>query len=120
MKKDAAESHCLLSGTYGDYTPSIKTCEYWFRRCKSGDFDTEDKERPGHPKKIEDEESGTLLDEDPCQTQDELSESLGVNRSIISRCLHAVGMIQKQGYCVLYELKPRDVERGFFTCEQLL
>lgn len=55
-KKRAVESHRLLSETYGDHTPPIKMCEYWFRRFKSGDFDTEDKERPGQPKKIEDEE----------------------------------------------------------------
>ena len=55
-KKSTAESHRLLSETYGDYTPSIKTHEHWFGRFKSYDFDTEDNERPGHPKKIENEE----------------------------------------------------------------
>jgi len=68
-KKSAAESHQLLLETYGDYTPSIKTCEYWFRRFKSGNFDTEDKERPDQPKKFEDKDLEALLDEDPCQTQ---------------------------------------------------
>jgi len=29
-------------------------------------------------------------------------------------------MIQKQGNWVPYELKPRNVERRFFTCEMLL
>jgi len=29
-------------------------------------------------------------------------------------------MIQKQGNWVSYELKPRNVERRFFTCEILL
>jgi len=29
-------------------------------------------------------------------------------------------MIQKQGNWVLYELKSKDVERRFFTCEQLI
>jgi len=29
-------------------------------------------------------------------------------------------MIQKQGNWIFYELKPRDVERRFFTCEQLI
>ena len=29
-------------------------------------------------------------------------------------------MIQKQGNWMSYELKPRDVERRFFTCEQLI
>jgi len=31
-----------------------------------------------------------------------------------------MGMIQKQENWVLYELKPRNVERRFFTCEQLI
>ena len=31
-----------------------------------------------------------------------------------------MGMVQKQGYWVPHELKPRDVEHRFFTCEQLL
>jgi len=31
-----------------------------------------------------------------------------------------MGMIQKQGNWVPYELKPRDVGRRFFTCEQLI
>jgi len=31
-----------------------------------------------------------------------------------------MGMIQKQGNWVSYELKPRDVERRFFTCKQLI
>jgi len=29
-------------------------------------------------------------------------------------------MIQKQGNWLPYELKPRDIERWFFTCEQLI
>jgi len=31
-----------------------------------------------------------------------------------------MGMTQKQGNWVPYELKPRDIERRFFTCEQLI
>ena len=37
----------------------------------------------------------------------------------ISKRLKAIGMIQKQGNWVAYELKPRDVERRLFDCEQL-
>lgn len=119
-KKSAAESHRLLSDTYGDYTPSIKTCEYWFRRFKSGDFDTIDKDRPGQVKKFEDEELEALLAEDSCQTQEELAASLGVTRAAISKRLKALGFIQKVGNWVQYELKPRDVERRFCMSEMLL
>jgi len=38
-----------------------------------------------------------LLDENPCQTQEELVESLGVALPIISMHLKALSMIQKQG-----------------------
>jgi len=61
----------------------------------------------------------SLLDEDPCQTLQDLAESLGVDFSTISKRLKTMGMIQK-GNWVPYELKPRDVERRFFICEQLL
>jgi len=80
----------------------------------------ENKKRAGRPKLIEDTELEALFDEDPCQTQEELAESLGIARSIISIHLKALEMIQKQGNWIPYELKPRDLERRFFICEQLL
>ncbi|KAG5316951.1 MOS1T transposase, partial [Pseudoatta argentina] len=81
-----------------------------------------DKKRSGQPKKFEDEEVEALLevDQDPSQTQEELAKSLNVDRSTISKHLKAIGMIQKQGNYVLYELKPRDVKRRKITCELLL
>jgi len=45
---------------------------------------------------------------------------LGVTQQAVSVRLRVMGMIQKQGNWVLYELKLRDVERRFFTCEQLI
>ena len=66
----------------------------------------------------EDAELEALLDEDSCQTQKELALTLGVTQQTISYCLKSLEMIQKQG--ILYELKPRNVECRFFTCEMLL
>jgi len=43
-----------------------------------------------------------------------------VTQQTISYRLKSLGMIQKQGNWVPYELKPRNVERQFFTCEMLL
>jgi len=61
-----------------------------------------------------------LLNEDSCQTQNELALTLGVIQQTISYRLKSLGMIQKQGNWVPYELKPRNVERRFFTREMLL
>ncbi|EGI62887.1 Mariner Mos1 transposase [Acromyrmex echinatior] len=118
-KKTAAEAHRELQKVYGDAALSETTCRDWFRRFKDDDFDVDDRPREGRPKTFEDAELEALLDEDPCQTQEELASVLGVTRQAISKRLHALGMIQKQGTWVPYEL-PRDVERRFFVCEQLL
>ena len=118
--KKAAEAHQLLFEAYPEYASSVASYERWFVRFRNGDFDVRDKERPGQPKKFEDSELETLLSEDSYQTQQNLADSLGVDRSTIAKRLKALGMIQKQGHWVPYELKPRDVERRFYTCEQLL
>ena len=55
-----------------------------------------------------------------CQTQEELAESLGVAQQGISKCVEAMGIIQKKGNWVPYQLKPRDVVWRFFDSEQLL
>lgn len=90
-KKSAAEGHKIIVETYGDHAPSNTTCKEWFRRFRSGDFDVCDKERPGQPKHFEDPELQALLDEDPCQTQKQLAEALGVTQQTISNRLKAMG-----------------------------
>ena len=97
IKKTAAESHRILVEVYGEHAPAERTCQKWFARFKSGDFGLENKERPGQPKKFEDEELEALLDEDCFQTQEERAESLGVTQAAISKRLKAAGYIQKQG-----------------------
>ncbi|UYV68292.1 SETMAR [Cordylochernes scorpioides] len=118
--KSATDGHRLLCEAYGKHALSIKSCEYWFRRFKSGDFDTRDKERGGRPIKFEDAELEALLDEDSSQTQEELAETLGVTQQVISNRLKIMGMVQKQGNWVPYELKPGNIERRICTCELLL
>ncbi|KAG5321439.1 MOS1T transposase, partial [Pseudoatta argentina] len=120
QKKSAAEAHRILVQTYDDNALSDTTCRDWFRRFKNNDFELEDEERSGAPKKFQDKELEQLLDEDPSQTLSELGKILQVDESTVSKRLKGLGMIQKQGHWVPYELKPRDVERRFGTCELLL
>jgi len=120
QKKSATlcnETYRILVETYGDYVLSETTCTDWFRRSKNNDFDVEDKERSGAPKKFENELE-TLLHENSYQTLPKLAESSRVNHITISKRLKVLGMIQKQGHWVLY--KAEDVEQCLFTCELLL
>jgi len=59
------------------------------------------------------------LHEGSYQTQEELPGSLGTTQQVISKRLKAMGMIQKQGNWLPYDLKPKDVERRLFSCELL-
>ncbi|KAG5313033.1 MOS1T transposase, partial [Pseudoatta argentina] len=93
QKKSAAEAHRILVQTYGDNAPSDTTCRYWFRRFKNNDFELEDKERSGAPKKFQDKELEQLLDEDPSQTLSELGKILQVDESTVSKRLKGLGMI---------------------------
>ena len=76
LKKGATEAHRLLSEAYSEF----RVCQQWFARFKSGDFDTEDKERSGPSKKFEDEELEALLDQDSCQTEEKLAKTLEVTQ----------------------------------------
>jgi histone-lysine N-methyltransferase SETMAR len=119
-KKNASEAHRIVADVYPGFAIDVRMCQRWFARFKTGDFGVEDKERPGQEKKFEDADLEALLDTDPSQTQEEIAEALGVTQQAISHRLRSLGMIRKVGNWVPYELRPRDVERRFFACEQLL
>ena len=77
FKKTAAESYRLLLEAYGQYAPSQDTCERWFRRFESGDFDTRQEGRQGTwktAKKFENVELQALLDGDDSETQKQVSK----------------------------------------------
>ncbi|GBP56766.1 Mariner Mos1 transposase [Eumeta japonica] len=98
----------------------IRYAETGFDASKIMDFELEDKECSGAPKKFEDEKLEELLNQNRCQTLTELGKTLQVDESTVSKCLEVLGMIQKQGYWIPYELKLRDFERRFLPCELLL
>lgn len=85
--KSAADSYRLLFETYPNHVPNEATCRRRFVRFRNGYFGVKDKERPGQVKKFEDESLEVILDHDPCQTQSQLAELLGVSVMAISKCL---------------------------------
>lgn len=95
LKKTVTETFEMISEAYPDIALDRRTCQRWFARFKSGDFNVENKERPGQVKKFEDAELEALLAQNPCRTQQELADSLGVDRTTVSKRLRALGMVQK-------------------------
>ena len=83
-------------------------------------INTSNKEREGSPIKFQDAEFEAILDQDSCLNQEELAGTLRVTQQTILNRLKAMSMMQKQGNWVPNELMPRNIERRFFMCEQLL
>lgn len=120
LKKSAAEAHQTLFEAYGDKAPSYPNCRFWFQRFKSGDFDVEDKDRSGQPNKFEDEELQALLDLDSTQTQKQLAQHLGVTSMAISKRLHAMGKIHKEGKWLPHELTESAIANRFNIAVSLI
>ena len=115
LKKSATGCHRLLVEAYGNHTLTVQIVENCFRRFKSGDFNLKDKEGPGQPKKFEDPELEAFLDQDPCVTLSMMSDKFNVDVSTVSKRLKTMGVIQRQGNWVPYQLKPIDIERRLVT-----
>nr|KAF6369023.1 hypothetical protein mMyoMyo1_010429 [Myotis myotis] len=120
LKKSAAESYCIPREAYGEYASSQDTCERWFKCFKSVGFDVKDKERPGQPKKFENQQLQALLDEDGCQTQKQLAERLNVAQQTISDHLQAMGKILKEGKWVPHQQNERQMENRKVISKMLL
>ena len=69
------------------------TCRDLCRCLKSNDFDVDDKKCSDTSKKLKDKELEASLHEDSYQVQAELAESLGVDHTIVSKCLKTLGKI---------------------------
>ena len=105
MKKSAAEAHRMLSNIYSEAAISERMCREWFQRFKNGDFDVEDRHSGGKEKM---QNWRHYLS----KTRVKIKKNWHDHWLNISKRLKAMGMIQKQGNWVPYELKPRDVEAG--------
>lgn len=64
-----AHTHRLLAHDYGAHAPSDFTCRKWFKQFRTSDLSLANKKRGKPLKKFEIADLEQLLDEDPCQTQ---------------------------------------------------
>lgn len=111
LKKNASETQRFICEAYDDGIISIHTCQEWFQRFRSGNFDLSDKERSGRSKNMSNDELQALLDQDSAQSVRELA-ALGVHFTVSER-LHTMGKIQKD-----WEMDVGNVGNGFHMNSQ--
>nr|CDS34566.1 Mariner Mos1 transposase [Hymenolepis microstoma]CUU97805.1 Mariner Mos1 transposase [Hymenolepis microstoma] len=118
-----AEAHWITSDTYGKTAISDRTC--WSGmvptfKVLSGDFAVEDPHSGGREKFVEDAEL-EASDSRVKLKKNYRNHWVGISEQAILKRLKQLGMIEKEEYWVLHNLKSRgDVERRLFACEQLV
>ena len=88
----------------------VQTVQKWWFEFK----------REGRPEKCLDNDLQALFDKNSCQTQQELAEVLGVDRTTIARHLKAIGKIAKVGKWVPHQLSETNKNERIDTCHSLL
>ena len=78
-EKKCQEAQQMICVALGEAAVSYSTYKKWFRRFK-----------------VDDEELEQLLDANPCFTQSELAQELGVIRQAIAKHLQKLGRIHKK------------------------
>ena len=68
LEKNATQAKTSICLVYGDFALDVRTCQRWFDRFSSGDFDLNDKDRPGRPIEANYFLLEELLEQDPRQS----------------------------------------------------
>ena len=104
LQKNAVQAAKSIQSVYGVDVSDKRTCQRWFDRFRSEDFDLNDKERSGRPVEADDNRLEELLEEDPRQSSRELALALSVTHTTVLNRLHALGKVQKVGKWVPHKL----------------
>ena len=83
----ATNSICLVNN---DLALDVGTCQRWFARFSSGDFDLNDKDRPGRPIEANDSLLEELLEQDPRQSTRNLAIQLNCSFNTVLNRLRAL------------------------------
>ena len=117
--KNATEGTRGICSTYGDVL-KVNKCQRWFRKFESGDFDLSDGHHSGRPTKLDDDLLVSLVESDPRQSIQELSEKLNYSWSTIQEHVKNVGKVNRHGIWLPHHLSENNKIQRRTICNALL
>ena len=99
---------------------TIRTCQRWFQRFKSGDLSLEDKPRTGRPQEVSNDDLLEVVEENPRVTTDELAIMFDCSNSTIFEHLKSLGKKCKAGRWVPHTLTANNRTQRLSICTSLL
>ena len=98
----------------------VRKCQRWFSKFKSGNFDLSDSYRSGRPTTLDNDMLRAEVEANPCQTIEELSNTLNQPWSTIQEHLQQIGKVSRAGVWVPHNLSEENKANRSTTCNLLL
>ena len=95
---------------YGEGVIDESMARKWFARFKNGNFDIKDMPCSRKPSEFDEDHLKALLKEESCQISCELAEKMNCDQKTILNHLHSMGLAERLGVWVPYELSENNKE----------
>ena len=118
--KNAVQARKKLSDVYGEDVLTVRQCQNWFAKFRSGNFDVEDTPRSGRPVEADEDTIKALVDANRRITTREIAERLNLSNSTVHNHLKRIGLISKLDIWVPHALTERNLCRRVDVCDLLL
>ena len=116
---NATKATEAITEIYGQVL-TVRRCQFWFKRFKSGNRDCRDAPKSGRPSNFDDNVLKSLVESDPRLTIEELSQKLACPWSTVQLHLKRIGKSNRMGIWTPHELSQDNKDERRNTCISLL
>jgi histone-lysine N-methyltransferase SETMAR len=92
---NAAKHSRNICNVFGTNAVTEGTCQFWFKKFCSGNFNLSNKPHSGRPSMVGEQVLKQMVTENPRQTSQELTERLNADHSTVLDHLHNLKMVSK-------------------------
>lgn len=118
--KNAVQARKKLTDVYGEGVLTVRQCQNWFAKFRSGNFDVEDAPRSGRPVEADKDAIKALVDVNRRITTREIGLRLNLSNSTVYDHLKGLGLSSKLDVWVPHVLTERNLCRRIDVCDSLL
>ena len=95
-------------------------CQHWYRKFRSGNFDLPNDHCSKRPTNLDDNALKALVESDPCQTIQELSDKLHSSWSTVQEHLQKIGKVNRDCIWLHHQLSANKKAQWCTICNILL
>ncbi|GFU67449.1 histone-lysine N-methyltransferase SETMAR [Trichonephila clavipes] len=117
--KNAVQAREKLTDVYGEGVLTIRQCQNWFAKFRSGNFDVKDAPRSGRPVEADKDAIKALVDANRRITKIEIGLRLNLSNSMVYDHLKGLGVSSKLDVWVPHVLTERNLCRRIDVCNSL-